>query len=177
MNRLLKVTKLHGYDIFIAFVVVITSAVTLVNLADSYAKSRDLQRKNDLGSVMKMLEDFKDDIGYYPASNDKGQIIGCDGVMSLTKEWFFKPCQWNDNPINSPYFNKLPIEPKSREGGGYLYISNGKHYQLFAKLERDRDKENRSEITARKLKCGDFVCSIGRTDLDINTLFQSLPED
>ncbi len=79
---------------------------------------------------------------------------------------------------NSAYPSSLseltlaPKDPGTGNGYSYLYISNGKHYQIFASLEGGTDEDQYNPIVvARNLKCGDKICNFGRasgnTPLDI----------
>lgn len=56
-----------------------------------------------------------------------------------------------------------PKDPLTSKGYSYLYISSGKHYQIFASLEGTADEDQYNPIVAdRNLKCGDYVCNFGR---------------
>lgn len=160
---------------FVAIVVLLIAGTTKLNLIDSYRKSRDVTRKNDLGDVMDRLQKFHDRLGFYPPSNDAGQIVGCQAFLNFKNEWQFSECVWGENPVNSSYFNKLPIDPKVAEGYQYRYISTGESYQLFVGLEGSREDEYDPLIVARGLRCGSVVCTAGRTNLSAASLRAPLP--
>ncbi len=75
-------------------------------------------------------------------------------------------------PASLSELTSAPKDPGTKKGYSYLYISNGKHYQIFASLEGAGDEDQYNPIVvARNLKCGDYVCNFGRasgnTPLDI----------
>lgn len=162
--------------IFVIVFITLIASITKINLIESYRKSRDVTRKNDLGDIMNRLEKFKSRLGFYPESTSDGKILGCEGFVFEDKEWVFKPCAWGENPINSPYFDKLPTDPLEKDGYTYRYISTGKSYQVFVHIEGTREDEYDPQIVARSLQCGAVVCSSGRTNLANDTLYRELPK-
>jgi type II secretory pathway pseudopilin PulG len=56
----------------------------------------------------------------------------------------------------------LPKDPGTPQGYSYLYITDGKYYQLYASLEGGTDESvYKPEIEKLGLKCGNFVCNFG----------------
>lgn len=133
--------------------------ITLVNLQTSYRKSRDAQRKADIRSYYDRLQKFQADYGFYPESIN-GQIKGCN-PQTVNNELIFEICG-PDN--NSPYFSQLPTDPKTDEGYKYVYISNQKHFQVYASLESASEDEYDENIIQRNLSCGTQICNFGRSD-------------
>lgn len=161
---------------FLVIFIFVVALVTKLNLIDSYRKSRDVTRKNDLGDIMNRLDKFKERLGFYPASTDDGKILGCEGFVFEDKEWVFKPCNWGENPVNSPYFDRLPTDPRAQDGYTYRYISDGVNYQVFVRIEGSREDEYDEQIVARNLMCGTVICSAGRTNLSLESLHHELPK-
>ncbi len=151
-------------NLFFVLVILAVVGATYSNLEESYKKSRDITRKNDLGDIEKRLGDFKEKIGYYPKATEDGKILGCDGVKNLSGEWIFKPCAWGNNPENSPFFPRTGEDPYNLDGVTYAYRSNGVDYQLFAYLERPADPEYDSLVVKRNIQCGSVICNTGRTN-------------
>jgi len=134
-------------------------ALTLINLQSSYRKSRDAQRKADVRSFYDRLQEFQADYGFYPESVD-GQIKGCN-PQTVNEELMFEVCN-SDN--DSSYFSKLPTDPKTDEGFAYIYMSNQKHFQVYASLESVSEDEYNEDISRLNLNCGTQVCNFGRSD-------------
>ncbi len=58
---------------------------------------------------------------------------------------------------------KAPKDPGTPSGHSYLYLTDGKYYQLYASLEGGADEmEYSSNIFVRNLKCGKFICNFGK---------------
>ena len=90
-------------------------------------KSRDAQRKSDLGQIQRALEQFYDDNnGKYPSSDGTYRILALDNTVVAWGASF------------SPFMNILPKDPSG--GRNYVYYSpalaNGQTYFLYASLER-----------------------------------------
>lgn len=161
---------------FLTTVLIIISSVTVVNLFASYRKSRDNERKNDLGDIVKRIGDYEKRFGSFPLSSEDGKIIGCNGFQDKLGRWFFKPCEWAENKVNSPFFDPLPHDPYVDKGRHFVYRSNGKTFQLYAALEGTYEDEYDKNILARGISCGDVSCNAGRTnDASIEVLYSDLP--
>lgn len=56
----------------------------------------------------------------------------------------------------------LPKDPGTPNGYSYLYITDGKYYQLYASLEGGSDESVfNPEIQKIGLKCGNYICNFG----------------
>ncbi|MBA3551200.1 hypothetical protein H0W32_03265 [Patescibacteria group bacterium] len=163
------------YELFsvIGILLVIFSA-TYINLGISLRRSRDNQRKSDLRSIANGLVGFQADYAFFPyATTDK--ITACVeddfDPKTLTKDDQipFVDCEWGVDAIRDildlaypAYQDRLPRDPKANEGSEYLYISNGRRFQLFAYLEGGSDDiEYKPEVEARQLMCGNRICNFG----------------
>lgn len=168
--------------------------VTLYNFYFALMRARDSTRRDDVGAISNALNQFYEDFGYFPPSED-GKIKYCrgenfdqivedlsdDDVFDRTK--FFeglRACEWGQDSFDdlldedySPYIEKLPIDPRSEAGLEYLYISNTKRFQIYTHLEEESDAQGYDNgIVGRELDCGNATCNFGKsfaqTPLDIS---------
>lgn len=130
--------------------------VSFFNFKTSLRRQRDSERKNDLGFLTKALDKYLNDFGEFPVAAPDGKIVACTGTSPL----LLVPCEWGKN---SDYLSLLPIDPKAGEGYSYLYISNGRRYQIYATLEGQDEAEYDPKIVARNLHCGTKICNFGRS--------------
>ena len=161
---------------FVSVILLIIAAATVVNLFASYRKSRDNERKNDLGDIVNRVDTFKKTVGTYPLSDQDGNVVGCNGFQDKSRSWFFKKCEWGDNKVNSPFFDPLPHDPYVDKGRRFVYKSNGSTYLIYAALEGKYEDEYDKNIVALNISCGDIVCNAGRTNGDQKLLYSPLPE-
>jgi type II secretory pathway pseudopilin PulG len=69
-----------------------------------------------------------------------------------------------------------PKDPGTPNGYSYLYLTNGKYFQLYASLEgKSEESEYNSIIAAVGLKCGNYICNFGKASGNI-PLDKSLEE-
>lgn len=75
---------------------------------------------------------------------------------------------------NSVYPNSLdalphpPKDPATPSGYAYLYLTDGKYYQIYTSLEGKSDESQyMPSVVALNLKCGKFVCNYGRSSGNI----------
>lgn len=94
-----------------------TVVILIINPQEQLKKARDARRKDDLAQISKALGNYNLDNGSYPLSTSDYQIEGAP--------WNFS---WQPYMVKAP---QDPLPPRS-----YSYFSNGKYYQLYAKLER-----------------------------------------
>jgi len=150
---------------------------SIPNFATSIMRSRDSQRKNDLGNLKNGLASFQSDIGSYPLPSSDGRILACDPIERLSPKGEsyieYGPCDWGKdaladelNPSYPDYIETLPQDLKAQEGASYLYLSNGSRFQIYAHLEVESDEEYSSQIVARGLLCGNKICNFGRSSGD-----------
>ncbi|CAN5325485.1 hypothetical protein BH10PAT1_BH10PAT1_4340 [soil metagenome] len=71
------------------------------------------------------------------------------------------------NSIYPPALSALPVSPKdpgTPNGYSYLYITDGKFFQIYASLEGIKDEaEYNPKIASLNLKCGKFICNFGKS--------------
>lgn len=177
-----------------SIILVLIVTVSLFNFRNSLMRARDVTRRDDLGAISNALGQFYEDFGYFPPGQD-GKIKYCkadnfDKVLKdvqddevFDRNKFFeglRGCEWGEDSFDDlldddygPYIEKLPVDPKASEGLSYLYLSNGKRFQLYAHLEEGEDAQGYDTgIVDRQLLCGDKTCSFGksfaRTPLNIS---------
>jgi type II secretory pathway pseudopilin PulG len=119
-------------------------------------KSRDSQRKSDLGQIAKSLEMYYNDKGKYPTA--QSGLIANIAWGSAFKD--------TSTANGATYMVKLPKDPGSTT---YYYFSdvNGTGYKLYANLENTRDKDvpkdaDNNPILYAGTNCGNAVeCNYG----------------
>lgn len=110
-----------------------TVLITVINPLDQIAKARDAQRKSDLAQIQRGLEQYYNDNGRYPpASTTTMSSPECRIINTTTSN----PVNWGAS--YQPYFQTLPIDPRSANGRRYCYTtaSNDQIYRLYTSLER-----------------------------------------
>ncbi len=66
-------------------------------------------------------------------------------------------------PESLSVIKNLPKDPGTPSGYSYLYITDGKFFQLYASLEGKTDEaEFNPKIAALNLKCGNYICNFGK---------------
>jgi type II secretory pathway pseudopilin PulG len=166
-------------------ILLIVAAITLTGLIASIRRARDAQRMADLGSISNALEQFHEEYGFFPPSQN-GNIKACKGdnfneVITKLKELpqfdynlfisGLRECKWGEDGLRDladdtrdPYIKTLPIDPKSKEGFTYTYISNTKRYQVFAHLEGETNEDLYDpQVAFRHINCGIMECNVGKS--------------
>lgn len=112
-------------------------AMGLTSYKSVQMKSRDGRRKSDMRQISSALELYYNDKGQYPLDDGSGKMKGCGAGATET-------CTWGtimkDDTKSTIYMVKLPGDPAS--GWQYYYDaygSQGKGYQLYARLENSQD--------------------------------------
>ena len=176
-------TKNEVFGVAAIFAVLI--AVTLYNLQIAVRRSRDVQRRNDLGAVSDALNKFQAEFGYFPPS-ENGKIKMCKGdnfdevvaqintQNEFDRNLFFeglRACEWGQDSLTDvtdssyePYLKNIPQDPKTTLGVSYLYLANVNRYQLYSSLEGGTSETGYDQnIVKRNLNCGNQICSYGKT--------------
>ncbi len=147
-------------------VVVILSAMFVmiaVNMRVSLRKARDVQRKSDVRAIYDALIAFRDDTGKFPFSTEEGKIVACGNEVDEKGIPVYRACEWYGEGFHES-MPRLLGDPRQGQGRSYFYLSNGKHFQIFAALESEGEDEYNEEIVSRNLLCGRYVCNFGRSD-------------
>ena len=171
-----------GVTIILAIVVLLS----LYNFRIALRRSRDSQRRSDLGQISNALEKYHTDFGFLPLNSENGEIKACrpDGFDELVKELAGKrdfdrekylnalaPCIWGRDPLEdladerfSAYLETIPNDPKHDIGNSYFYLSNANRFQIYAYLEGGvAEIGYDSAIVARNIKCGSNLCNFGKS--------------
>jgi hypothetical protein len=130
--KLKSFTKNEIVGLSIIFAVLVV--VSVPNFLLSIQRSRDLTRKDDLMSIAVAAGEFQEKYFYFPS--DLGSL--------------------------SEFMLAVPKDPQSKIGLEYVYLSNGRRFQILASLEDKEQDEYNQEIEARGIACGSRVCNYGR---------------
>jgi type II secretory pathway pseudopilin PulG len=145
--------------------------ISFSNFKVSLRKARDFQRKNDLRALYNGLSAYQKDWNTFPLSLE-GKIVACKGADTFKDEegsvFNLYPCEWGKDALkdvfdaNYPaYIPLLPQDPQQAKGNSYLYLSNGKRFQIYIVLEGEDEAEYDPAIVKRNLKCGEKICNAG----------------
>jgi hypothetical protein len=156
-----------GVGIILAVIFIISA----FNMRISLRRARDAQRKDDLSTLVNTLEAYKIQYGLFPAASGDGKIVACVGpdtrevVVGGQKEIVnLASCDWGKNGFYS--LKTMPIDPQSKAGVSYYYLSNGHRYQVYASLEGKDEDEFSPAVEKRNLPCGSRICNMGKTTGD-----------
>ncbi len=152
-------------------------AVSIPNFGLSIRRSRDQNRRDDIGGLQQALVEYYADFGVFPKSSPDGEMIACknpeDKVVVDEKGRLIVnliPCVWGRDALvdltpgsTKVYVKTLPLDPKSENGDKYIYISDGYRYQVLAAFESDDEAGYDKEVFARKIKCGIRICNMGKS--------------
>ena len=163
--------------------------ITIFNLRVAKRKSRDAQRRADLGAIAVALEKYNEDFGYFPPANE-GRLVACkaenfneiaadikdDEVFDRQKLFEgIRACGWGKDELTDlfdedyeAYLKVIPRDPNGDDGMSYQYFSNENLYQIYAYLEGENAEDGFSSlIVQRGIKCGKMVCNYGKSFNDI----------
>ena len=107
-------------------------------------QKNDAKRKADLSQIMLALEMYNSDFDKYPVSKGLEKINDANCVLYKILE---------------PYLSKLPVDQKDPEYW-YGYKSNGKTYELTARLENLEDESCVTQNGVCLYKCKDGKCGV-----------------
>ncbi|SRR3990167_5567213 len=151
-------------------------AITAPNFVLSLKRARDQVRRDDLGAMQHAMDEYLSDFGEFPRSAPDGKIIACKApgsTVGVDKKGRLIvdliPCVWGKDSwvdltpgSTKVYLQVIPGDPATPKGTGYLYISDGAMYQLFASMEGKKEPEYDGKIAIRNLPCGNQICNVGR---------------
>jgi len=111
--------------IFVAF------AVNFYNPFIEFQKTNDATRKADLRQVQKALEQYYQNLGYYPPSSKNYKIMNLSGQeLNWGQQW-------------QPYIDVLPKDPYPPRTYVYYASKDKQSYWFYASLERaDKDPQS-----------------------------------
>lgn len=136
-----------------------------VNMAVSLRRGRDVTRKNDVSSIQKALDSYKQKYSIYPPSTDDGRIIGCfDGGVIVNKSTGIPinniVCEWGQSSFED--MSPMPRDPDAQKGVNYKYVALDKGYKLYVSLEGKDEPEYNIDTLGLNLQCGNKICNYGR---------------
>ena len=163
-----RFTKSEGISVLA--ILGIIGVAMILNLQVSYRRGRDAQRKTDIRNIYDALQKYQNDFGAFPFS-EEGKIVACNGQVDEKNTIRFSPCEWYKDSLKDQfdpdypaYIVTLPGDPQQGKGAYYYYLSNGKHFQIYATLESSSEDEYDPAIVERQLPCGNRICNFGRSD-------------
>lgn len=150
--------------------------ISVPNFILSLRRARDQVRKDDMGSLQKVLGEYFNDFHEFPLATSDGRIIACKNPgdkIELDKYGHLVgnliPCEWGRDALidlasenSKVYMPLLPREPNYQKGAAYKYLSDGQHMQILVSLEGKEEDEYNPKIIARNLACGNLTCNAGR---------------
>ena len=151
-------------------------AISVPNFIISLRRARDQVRKDDMGALSKVFEQYLADFQSYPMASPDGKILACkkpEDIVEVDKMGKlivnFIPCEWGRDSIadltpesSKVYMPILPRDPDYQKGALYRYFSDGQRFQIFVSLEGKDEVEYDPKIIARNLMCGTAICDAGR---------------
>lgn len=133
-----------GEIIFVGVILAVIMMISGVQLRTAEMKSRDVQRKSDIGVVGRALAAYLDDHKILPAA-DEGRVAACGFARN-------EACEWGRDAIEDidgvTYLKKLPRDPYADRGWKYIYSTNEERteYKICISLEYKADKEFKNVI-------------------------------
>lgn len=169
----------------VASILTIIILLSLYNFRIALRRSRDTQRRSDLGQIANAIEKYQADFGFFPLSSEGGEIKACIPAnfkelveeLSQKKEFDYEKyltslnlCTWGVDSLRdladdsfTPYLSTIPKDPRNKDGFSYFYFSNSHRYQIYAYLEGgDTEIGYSSGIVGRNLNCGSQICNFGK---------------
>jgi len=169
----------------VAIILGLIIIASLFNFRIALRKSRDAQRREDLGTIYNALGTYQSQFGFFPLGSADGKIKACKpenfsellekfskGVEFDTQGYLESlfACDWGASKLTdlgdvfaNPYLENIPQDPRTKDGISYFYISNGRRYQIYAYLEGEVDEIGYdASIVRRNLPCGNHICNFGR---------------
>lgn len=139
----------NGFTLIeLMIVMIILGILAVIGISafiSSQIKGRDSHRKGDLKTIAQGLELYYNDKGQYPTDDGAGGLKGCWTVGGNTPADCTANQVWQDTngTIYAPAF---PADPVANQK--YYYVSsNGKQFQLYARLENSQDPQITSVST------------------------------
>ncbi len=155
MRKLFEFSKEEFF--VLAGIAIVLVSLIVYNYGVALRKSRDSQRKQDIRDITNMISNFQTQYGLMPRE-DTGKMVACKPRKTVDGSLIFSTCNWGD-VIEG--VGPLPQDPNSKSGRSYLYLSDGKDYQIFASLESSSEAEYDSGIVKRNLTCDNQICNFG----------------
>lgn len=154
----------------ISIILAVIGVAIYLNLSSALKRARDVQRRNDLWRISDALIEYHKDRASFPPTFE-GKIVACFGGVDEHGIPQAVPCDWHADGLSNiftgqVFLENLPTDPHHNQGARYLYLSNGRYFQIYAALESEDDPEYKPEVVARNLMCGNRQCNFGRAFLE-----------
>lgn len=133
-----------------AIIFFILILISTPNFISSMRRSRNQIRRDDLGSMQRMIDSYYAKYKVFPTSTADGKILACGG-----------PCEYGQDQFYN--IGRIPGDPQSAKGVSYVYFSGIDMYQIFIYQEGENEIEYSPLIEARGVKCGTKICNTGRS--------------
>lgn len=170
----------------IGVILLFTLAANLWGFWTSTKRQRDIWRVLDIGKLESGLKNYFSDYGNYPLATDDGRLIACrndnTGLKISHDEYLVLPgykkpqleglvaCEWGKDglvdvldPGYPAYLDPLPSDTLTGKGWQYRYVSDGKTFTIYARLEFRSTEGYDRKVLKRKVKCGRVVCNFARS--------------
>lgn len=96
---------------------------------------------------------------------DNERVNDINNIAEIVEAYHSK---YNVYPMDLNSLSGVPKDPSTPQGYSYLYLSDGKFFQVFASFEGGPDEsEYNAKIAARHLMCGKFICNYGKASGDV----------
>jgi prepilin-type N-terminal cleavage/methylation domain-containing protein len=127
------------------------SSIVFFNPLEQIERTRDAQRKHDLGQIQNALEAYYVDNGRYPAATVDNEI----SFASWGEGW-------------NPYIARLPKDPDSPSQSYFYQVADdGAWYRLYAKLERCEDPDVLPGVIKSDCEAGAYEYNYGVSVYDV----------
>lgn len=109
--------------------------ISFFNFKAALLRGRDNERENDLGDIAKLLDSYHTRFSMFPVS--------LSDLSAITAN--------------------IPRDPGTPYGYSYIYLTDGRYFQIYASLEGGRNESQYMNSVAKLgLKCGRFICNFGK---------------
>lgn len=170
-----------GFTLIELLVVMVILAALVFIAASSFQsaqmKARDAERKSALRQMGNALETYYADRGEYPDNNSSFEIVGCGTLGSEVACTVGNEFSITSGGGETIYMTQLPGDPLD---GNYRYVSDGRSYQIYARLENHKDQgvknpddddpnSDASKDTYGSLTClGSMGCNFGLSSSNVS---------
>src|SRR3989344_3639173 len=118
----------------LAIIFMLLIVISVPNFMVSIKRARDLTRKNDIRDLAEAAEKHNEKYFFFP-----------EDIAPLAE-----------------FLQTTPQDPQTGKGLKYVYISNGRRFQIYAGLEDKNQDEYSAAIEKRNISCGTRICNFGR---------------
>ena len=167
-NMKMKLVKINRGFTLVELLVVMAILGVLVTLVaggfrTAQVRGRDTQRKSDLKEIANALELLYSDYNEYPAEA-LGRIAACPYAPTGGTA-----CAWGQGEMSDMktiYFKQVPADPSSSSFYVYRVDTSNQKFQIFARLENDKDKD----IITTAYSCGTGNCNFAITSTNTDAV-------